>query len=78
MLPVIMRLVWTLPSLYTVVSVGAAPYNAVGADVAFPFYCSGVDAAFYTAVRVDAAPYNAVGVDVAFPLYCDWCMCGPL
>ena len=49
MLPLTMRLVWTLPPIYTaidvfevtytVVRMDAAPYNAVGVDVAFLLCC---------------------------------------
>ena len=68
MLPLIVRLVWTLPILYITFDVCAVPHAAVRVDAA-RFTAVGVDAAFYTAVRVNAAPYYAVRVDVSYPIY---------
>ena len=61
-MPLIMRLVRTLPCLYHADSVCAVEYTAARVDAAL-FTAVAMDAAFYTAVRVDAALFTAVGVD---------------
>ena len=69
MLPLIVRLVWTLPCLFTATRVDAALVAAVIVDAAF-YTAVRVDAVLHTAVTVDAAPCNADGVGVTFPLCC--------